>query len=123
MLDHLVRKAFILSDLIRHHTDKEPLRSLATGGAWMSTIQVILGVDVVLLFCGVVLARGNVNGGIDQAWHQDGGHLFEEGEHLPCHCLNVFVPLVDITEQNGPTQFVLGSHHRSFGLDDEEPET
>ena len=31
-------------------------------------------------------------------------------EHLPCHCLNLFIPLVDVTNINGPTSFRPGSH-------------
>ena len=30
--------------------------------------------------------------------------------HLPCHCLNVFIPLVDINPCNGPTEIKPGSH-------------
>merc|ERR1712238_487467 len=30
--------------------------------------------------------------------------------HLPCHCLNVFVPLVDMAPELGPTEFVPYSH-------------
>ena len=32
------------------------------------------------------------------------------GVHLPPYAINVFVPLVDMTEANGPTEFTLGSH-------------
>ena len=46
------------------------------------------------------------------AWHADGPHLFEQGPTLPAHALNVFLPLVDLTAQNGPTQFAPGSHVR-----------
>ena len=28
---------------------------------------------------------------------------------LPCHCLNVFIPLIDIGIENGPTEFRPGS--------------
>ena len=35
-------------------------------------------------------------GAATQGWHADGGHL-SPTEHLPCHCLNVFVPLVDVS--------------------------
>lgn len=54
----------------------------------------------------VVLSRP---GATDQAWHADGPHR-SAAEHLPAHCLNVFVPLVDLTPANGPTQFRPGSH-------------
>jgi ectoine hydroxylase-related dioxygenase (phytanoyl-CoA dioxygenase family) len=42
-------------------------------------------------------------GSQDQAWHSDGPHL-SVNKYLKCHCLNVFVPLVDVTELNGPTE-------------------
>ena len=101
---------------IRFRMDEEPFRSLGEAGPWMPTIKRVLGEDLKLLFSGVVLARGGDGdgGGDDQEWHQDGGHLFgtdgEDALHLPCHCLNVFIPLVAIDERNGATQFVLGTH-------------
>jgi len=42
-------------------------------------------------------------GAAEQKWHADGGHL-SVWKHLPCHCLNIFLPLVDITEELGPTE-------------------
>jgi hypothetical protein len=48
------------------------------------------------------------NGCVDQAWHTDGPHMSATTD-LPCHCLNVFVPLVDVTSLNGPTEFRPGS--------------
>lgn len=52
-----------------------------------------------------------------QKWHADGGHHFSsdqlpEGLTLPPHCINVFYPLVDLTDDNGPTEFRIGSHRR-----------
>jgi hypothetical protein len=44
----------------------------------------------------------------DQSWHSDGPHMSATTD-LPCHCLNVFVPLVDIDFTNGPTEFRPGS--------------
>lgn len=103
--------------------EEEPLRSLATQGVWMPAVRAILGEDVTLLRSGAVVATGAKEGSHveDQAWHQDGGHLFPDAD-LPCHCLNVFVPLVDVSEENGPTQFILGSHRSSFGQDGGEIE-
>ena len=40
----------------------------------------------------------------DQAWHSDGAHV-SLSKHLPCHVLNVFIPLVDLTLELGPTEF------------------
>ena len=87
-----------------------------------------LGRGYRMLFMGVVVARP---GATDQGLHADGGHLFRLGQPdadsaggddeeaetegtyaplLPAHCLNVFLPLVDLTEELGPTQFYPGSH-------------
>ena len=38
----------------------------------------------------------------DQAWHVDGSHL-SPTQHLPPHCLNVFIPLLDLQASHGPT--------------------
>ncbi|EKX45508.1 hypothetical protein GUITHDRAFT_71319, partial [Guillardia theta CCMP2712] len=60
----------------------------------------------------------------EQAWHADGEHLFASKDHplLPLHCLNVFVPLVDIVSRgvraNGGTEFCLGSHRLTCGQED-----
>jgi hypothetical protein len=47
----------------------------------------------------------------DQAWHADGLRGVSEGS-----ALTVFMPLCDLTPENGPTQFHLGSH-RDGGAD------
>jgi hypothetical protein len=44
-----------------------------------------------------------------QGWHSDGDH-YRLDEHMPCHVLNVFIPLADITEAKGPTEFFPSSH-------------
>jgi len=52
---------------------------------------------------------------VDQKWHSDGPHI-SLSEYQPCHCLNVFIPLVDITRENGPTEFRVGSHRYTNNL-------
>lgn len=99
---------------IRHRMDEAPFPELALSGAWVPVVRRILGEDAKLLFCGVLLACSEGEEGVDQEWHTDGGHLFDDDCHLSCHCLNVFLPLVDLVEENGPTQFVLGSHQKGF---------
>ena len=47
-----------------------------------------------------------------QGWHSDGDH-FRLDQHMPCHVLNVFIPLVDITEAKGPTELFPSSHFRT----------
>ena len=48
-----------------------------------------------------------------QRWHRDGSQLYEGYEALPAHAITAFCPLVDVTDDLGPTQFLLGSHHAS----------
>lgn len=51
----------------------------------------------------------------DQAWHSDGPHMSATTD-LPCHCLNVFIPLVDVNGTNGPTEIRPGSHYYTRNL-------
>jgi hypothetical protein len=50
-----------------------------------------------------------------QSWHSDGPHI-SVLEYLPCHCLNLFIPLVDVDRTNGPTEFRPGSHKYTNNL-------
>jgi hypothetical protein len=90
-------------------------------GAWWPLVRRALGPGCRLLFAGAVVAEP---GALAQAWHADGGHLpgreaqqqkqqqqQQQQCHLPPHCLNVFVPLVDMLSADvGPTEFLPGSH-------------
>jgi ectoine hydroxylase-related dioxygenase (phytanoyl-CoA dioxygenase family) len=69
----------------------------------------ILQRNSLLLFNGLLHSEP---GSSEQLWHADGEHLFcgAENHYLPVHSLNVFVPLIDITPENGGTEFILGSH-------------
>lgn len=59
----------------------------------------------------------------DQKFHADGGHV-NVLEHLPCHCLNVFIPLVDISTSSensgsdylGGTEIKPGTHYHTRNL-------
>jgi hypothetical protein len=51
-------------------------------------------------------------GSTEQRWHTDSEHLNME-EHLPCHCLNVLIPLVDVTPRMGPTELLPTSHYKT----------
>ena len=80
---------------------------------WMPVVREILGKDVVLIHKGMFLS---MPGSAKQNYHQDGPHLTTQYQK-PCHAINVFVPLVDLTIDNGPTEFCLGSHilgHEEF---------
>ena len=67
------------------------------------------GGDVNLLYAGVMWAKGRPDQ-TAQRWHADGGHLFTENGHQPPHCINVFYPLIDLTPDHGPTEFMPGTH-------------
>lgn len=56
-----------------------------------------------------------------QPWHSDGDHLSSK-KHLPVHCLNVFVPLVHLTPENGGTEMVPTTHILGH-YDDKQPST
>jgi hypothetical protein len=74
----------------------------------MPAVRAILGEDCEVMLQGAVIALPHAP---EQLWHIDGPHLFpEHPHHVPAHCLNVFIPLVDLTEENGPTQICPGSH-------------
>ena len=84
-------------------------------------IERLLGRGSRRLFNGLLMTKP---GSAEQLWHADGEHLFSTthsgGPHrgadgsfstLPAHALNVFIPLVDLTAENGVTEFCLGSHY------------
>ena len=73
---------------------------------WMPIVKTILGDDIVLIHKGCFLSMPDAE---VQVYHQDGVHLTTQTQR-PCHAINVFVPLTDLTSRNGPTEFCLGSH-------------
>lgn len=73
---------------------------------WMPVVRAILGNDVVLIHKGMFLS---MPGSAKQVYHQDGIHLTQQYQK-PCHAINVFIPLIDMTLDHGPTEFCLGSH-------------
>ena len=50
-----------------------------------------------------------------QSWHADGGHVSLDS-HALCHCFNVFIPLVDVSQEMGPTELRPGSHYYTRDL-------
>ena len=86
--------------------------ALMASPPWTPLLHKILGDDCIDLFQGAVIAQP---GAADQQPHMDGGHLYQgthgyEQAQNPAHCINAFVPLVDVTEESGPTEFWPGSH-------------
>ncbi len=97
-------------------TDSAPFSDpqLHEGAVWRPLVDELLGGEATLLFCGLLMTLGGAG---EQPWHTDGEHLFgPEVPTLPPHCLNVFVPLVDITPDNGGTELCPGSHHLTRGV-------
>jgi ectoine hydroxylase-related dioxygenase (phytanoyl-CoA dioxygenase family) len=72
---------------------------------WWPLISHILGEDAEHLWSGCFISLPEAS---DQEIHGDGGHLSEE--HRPAHWITIMLPLVDITMENGPTEFWPGSH-------------
>jgi hypothetical protein len=54
-------------------------------------------------------------GSLEQSWHADGGHVNLQ-KHLPCHVMNIFVPLHDIVFAMGPTEIRPGTHFHTRNL-------
>jgi hypothetical protein len=48
-------------------------------------------------------------GAANQQWHVDGGHMNKKN-HMPPHILNVFVPLLELSMELGPTEVKPCSH-------------
>lgn len=84
----------------------EPLLPKCLGGGYKSTLP--------LKLCHLSLLV-STPGSTDQGWHADGGHASLQ-QHLPCHCANVFIPLHDLPEEMGPTEFRPESHYLTRNL-------
>jgi ectoine hydroxylase-related dioxygenase (phytanoyl-CoA dioxygenase family) len=71
----------------------------------------ILGVDASLIHCGYLVS---CPGATLQGVHRDGKHLFPDtadgGRSLPPHCVTVFLPLLNLTSECGPTEFWPGTN-------------
>jgi len=54
-------------------------------------------------------------GAPDQPWHTDVGASLFPGVQLPPHGLVAIVPLINVTADHGPTEFIAGSHMVQLG--------
>eukprot|EP00298_Acanthocystis_sp_HF-20_P004363 c14697_g1_i1.p1 GENE.c14697_g1_i1~~c14697_g1_i1.p1 ORF type:complete len:366 (+),score=153.40 c14697_g1_i1:91-1188(+) len=92
------------------------VRDLISTGSWVPLISRILGPN---FKCQVSVIYSRP-GAPDQSWHSDGDHLGRDadisghGEDSP-YAVCVFVPLIDLSDELGFTQFWVGSH-KSAGL-------
>lgn len=76
---------------------------------WLPVVRAVLGAGYSRIMSGVIVA---LPGAARQAVHADGKPLFEYEDFtpLPPHCLSVFVPLIDLSHELGPTEFFPGTH-------------
>jgi ectoine hydroxylase-related dioxygenase (phytanoyl-CoA dioxygenase family) len=84
----------------------EEFECFTSKAPWLPLVRAILGPDAVCINSGVIMSFA---GSVNQMKHSDGDHLHDD-KQLPSHCLNVFVPLVDLTAPIGPTEFWPTSH-------------
>ena len=110
-------RVFRFRELCSRKSGRYEVASESCGGSFQAVQRVvekvlrplfehILGPDAVVHQASVIT---NQPGSEAQHMHRDGPHLFS-GTQLPPHALQVFLPLVAMTEDNGPTHFKPGSH-------------
>ena len=94
---------------MRHKMLQHPFNSaeLVYNPSWYPVVAKALGEPLTLLYSGVMFARA-LQDAEPQGWHADGEQLCPD-VRLPPHCLNVFVPLVELTPENGSTEFCPGA--------------
>jgi hypothetical protein len=100
---------------VKHNCSLPPFAALSDSNAppaLTSIVQSLLGKDAELAHAGLIFSYPGTR---DQPFHQDGHTLFPDldpssVEHIPCYALNVFIPLHEITDGHGPTQFFPSSH-------------
>ncbi len=73
---------------------------------WLPLIRFLFSNDFHRAHCGLMLALPDSQ---PQIYHCDGLHM-SNTHHLPPYAINVFIPLIDVDTQNGPTEFVPTSH-------------
>lgn len=85
---------------MRHGLDSGPLLDLrreVEASAAFATAVAALGGEAEIVGCSCVVADEDCAA---QSWHVDGGHV-DASKHAPCHCINIFVPLVDVRRGGG----------------------
>jgi hypothetical protein len=82
----------------------------ATHPSIISTASQLIGEDIILW--GTTIFGKPAFSGKETPWHQDGEYY----PIKPLEVLTVWIPLDDVTPENGPMQFIPGSHkqHKLF---------
>jgi len=110
----LARNSDVASDIILapHQTDggsmgivgSEKWLDFATHPGLVAIARQLIGDDIVLW--GTTLFGKPAFGGKETPWHQDGEYYPIE----PLEVLTIWIPLDDVTSENGPMRFIPGSH-------------
>lgn len=102
------------------HTPPDQLpscwKSMLEQPLWTTLVPALLGRssldDLKLCHLSLLVATP---GSTEQGWHADGGHV-DVTKHMPCHVLNLFLPLADVPLEKGPTELRPGTHHHTRNL-------
>ncbi|KAI2494928.1 phytanoyl-CoA dioxygenase [Fragilaria crotonensis] len=112
---HAMQEFERLYDALQKHDANGVWREYEETGRWKPLVNDILGPTNRLVKCGCVLSLPSCG---MQYWHSDGVHRgksadFDSQDAALTHALCVFVPLIDLTEATGCTEFWAGSHKYS----------
>ncbi len=77
---------------------------------WIGVVEAMLGKNYKVAFSGIV---ESLPGSVNQQWHRDGNHLYDDVLIKDPYALTCFIPLAGINEANGlgSPQFLPESHH------------
>ena len=97
----------------RHRMDQHPFNDprITSNPVLLPIIKHMLGGEngnAELVYAGLIFS---FPGSQSQPWHQDGEPLFPDEDMLdvPSYAFNVFIPLDEVTDELGPTEFVPGT--------------
>ena len=87
-----------------------PFDELARNKVIQEIMRLLLGNKFYLEKAGLMESHPGSNA---QRWHMDAPHLFANRVHLPPATINMFISLCELTDDNGPTEFQLGTQKKS----------
>ena len=86
-----------------------PFADLARNKVIQGVMRLLLGNKFYLEKAGLIESHPD---SIAQRWHMDAPHLFSNRVHLPPATINMFIPVCALTDDNGPTEFQLGTQKK-----------
>ena len=93
-------------DAVIHKLNSANFSFLHSHAPWRAFVESLLGDKCKQVHIGCMLSVPNSE---RQEWHSDGPHL-SASHHQKPKWVNVFIPLIDMKLEHGPTEFVPGSH-------------